>query len=91
MADCMLSTIDNPFNPFDNYTSWFAYDVQSGYYTPSYLARIVKSSPDLSEPDQELAIEQAIDEIVSLNINGMYMKVTRDTIIDPNLIPNPVS
>ena len=26
MTCCMLSTIDNPFNPFEDYSSWLMFD-----------------------------------------------------------------
>lgn len=81
MEESMLTTIDNPFSPFDEWEAWFAYDVSHGYHTASYLARIVVSSEELSEADRFLAITQAIDEIVKENINGMYKKVTRERII----------
>ena len=73
----MLTTIDNPFDPFTQYKEWFAYDLAAGYDTTSYLARIVRSSDELSDADQDLAIEQAINEIVDLNILGIYKKVTK--------------
>ena len=43
----MLTTIDNPFNPFDQFDEWFAYDVSKGYHTCSYLARIAKTSDEI--------------------------------------------
>ena len=27
----VLTTIDNPFDPFENCTSWFLFDVRKGY------------------------------------------------------------
>jgi hypothetical protein len=78
MRQAMLTTIDNPFSPFDEFEAWFAFDVSRGYHTPSYLARIVVASDELSDADKFLAIEQAIDEIVELNINGLYKKVIQD-------------
>ncbi|MFL6416751.1 MAG: hypothetical protein ACJ74Y_13900 [Bryobacteraceae bacterium] len=71
----MLTTVDNPFNPFTNWDEWFAYDEACGYHTTSYLARIVRTSDELSDADQDVAIEDAIDEIVRENINGLYRKV----------------
>lgn len=71
----MLTTTDNPFNPFTDYKAWFSYDAQLGYHTPSFLARIVWTSDDLSELDQRQAIEAGIDEIVRENILGVYKKV----------------
>ena len=78
MLRSMLTTIDNPHNPFDDYKAWFAWDLMHGYNTPSFLARIAQPSDDLSDPDQELAISQAIDEIVRENVLGVYRKLTRD-------------
>ena len=74
----MLTTVDNPFNPFTQFDEWYAYDVSKEYYTCAYLARITKSSDDLSELDQQLAIDSAMDEIVSLNILGIYLKVSKN-------------
>lgn len=74
----MLTTIDNPFDPFTQFNSWYAFDTQYGYNTSAYLARIVRSSDELSDPDQDVAMEQAIDEIVRLNIRGVYIKITAD-------------
>ena len=75
----MLTTIDNPFNPFNQYDDWFAYDIRKGYNTSSFLARIVITSNELSEAEQALAIEDAIDEIIKENVSGMYTRVSRDT------------
>lgn len=71
----MLTTVDNPFNPFTDYDEWYAYDEAQGYHTPALLARIVLTSDELSEADQDLAIEYGIDEIVQENILGIYKKV----------------
>lgn len=78
MADYMLTTVDNPFSPFTQFDEWYQWDQQAGYHTPSYLARIAISSDELSDADQDLAIEAAIDEIVELNVLGVYRKVLPD-------------
>ena len=70
----MLTTIDNPFAPFEQFTSWFLFDVEKGYNTCGYLARIVKLSDDMSQKEQEDEIERAIDEIISINPSGIYIK-----------------
>jgi hypothetical protein len=76
--DIMLTTIDNPWNPFTNYEEWYAYDRAQGYDTPGYLARITRMSFDLSDEDQEQAILNAINEIIQLNIRGIYRTIRRD-------------
>ncbi len=79
MTEHMLTTIDNPFNPFTHFDEWYAFDEASGYKTTGFLARVVKTSDDLSEPDQSLAIEQAITQIVEENVLGIYRKVSSDS------------
>lgn len=74
----MLTTIDNPYNPLTQFDEWYAWDEQMGYHTTEYLGRIVRTSKDLSDADYNLAVEQAIDEIVELNILGIYKKVKSD-------------
>lgn len=75
MTEYMLTTVDNPFNPHTHFKEWFAYDQKLGYNTLSFLSRIVRTSPELSEKDQELAIQSAIDEIVTENVLGLWRKV----------------
>ncbi len=75
--DFMLTTIDNPFNPFTQYDEWLAYDEQKGYYTNNYLARIAKISFELSDSEEEDEINNAIDEIVRLDPFLRYRKVKR--------------
>jgi hypothetical protein len=75
MAVHMITTIDNPYNPFTHFDEWFQFDESSGYHTTQYLARLTLTSPDLSDADESVVIENAIDEIMRENINGMYRKV----------------
>lgn len=71
----MLTTVDNPYDPFTQFDDWDAYDQRVGYYTMNYLARVARFSEDISYPDQEVAIQTAIDEIVNENVLGIYRKV----------------
>lgn len=81
VALTMLTTVDNPFNPVTNYDEWYAWDEASGYHTSAFLARIVKTSDDLSQADQDVAIDNAIDEIVRENVLGVYRKVSENGIV----------
>lgn len=75
MAEHMLTTVDNPYDPSTQWDEWFAFDAAAGYNTPAFLARVIKTSDELSSADQSVAIEQAIDEIVRENVLGIYRKV----------------
>lgn len=78
MRDVMLTTKDNPYNPFDQFDEWFAFDTQKGYNTCGYLARVCVSTDELGENEELEAVETAIDEILSFDVLGIYKKVTKD-------------
>lgn len=78
-TESMLTTVDNPYDPFTEFNEWLSFDTRKGYHTLALLARVTNTSEDLSEYDQNLAIDEAIDEIIFYNVSGMHKKVTRDT------------
>lgn len=63
----MLTTKDNPFNPWTNYDDWYAYDRDKGYNSPSYQARIAFTSDDLSDEENDQIINDAIEEIIRID------------------------
>jgi hypothetical protein len=78
MAITMLSLVSNPHDPFKDFLSWWHYDRDEGFDTAGFLARCVSTSSELSESDQELAVEQAIDDILANPaFDGLYKKVYR--------------
>jgi len=79
MSDSMLTTIDNPYDPFTQFEEWYAYDTSMGYNSCGYLARIAATSPDLTDYENEKEIDRAIDEIIELNIYGIYKRVTNES------------
>jgi len=76
----MLTTFDNPYDPFEQFDSWHMFDQDKGYNTCSYLARIARTSDQLSEEENELEIERAIDEIIKYDFMNIYKKVTKQTV-----------
>lgn len=78
MANCMLTTVDNPFNPFEQFTSWWLFDIEKGYNSCSRLMRIAKLSDDMSSKEEEDEIERAIDEIVKYDFLDVYKKVKKE-------------
>ncbi len=74
----MLTTVDNPYNPFTDFDAWLAFDINKGYHTSSFLARVAMVPEDLPEPYQSLAIQSAIDQVVEENVSGMWRKVSRE-------------
>lgn len=72
---CALTTIDNVYDPIKQFDQWLNYDNEKGYGTLSYLGRIVNTSDELTDEENESEIERAIDEIVALDPLGIYKKV----------------
>jgi hypothetical protein len=71
----MLTTVDNPFDPYENFDSWFLYDSQKGYNSCAYLSRVAHTSDQLSDYENDREIERAIDEIVKYDFMNLYRKV----------------
>lgn len=76
--EVMITTSDNPFDPFDEFRQWYAFDEANGYHTTALLGRLTFSSHELSELDQQQELELAIDEMIKFNITGKYVKVERE-------------
>ena len=96
----MLTTKDNPYSPFTHYDEWDTWDrfngwhinedgsVGLGYYTSAYLARVATTPDDGGSPAQYTrSINDAIDEILSYNVTGNYVKVQESDY--ENWIPEP--
>ena len=79
MYECMLSTIDNPYDPFEQFTLWLLFDNEKGYNSCGYLARIAQLSDDMSQKEIDEEVERAIDEIIFNDPFGIRTKVTRKT------------
>jgi hypothetical protein len=83
MAKTMLSTVDNPYNPFTHFDEWYEYDLDLARRENrpdccSYLARMSMESDDVSEAEQDEINEMVIDDIVKLNLNGKFIKITQN-------------
>ena len=77
-TQCLLTTFDNPFDPFEQFESWFLFDVEKGYYTCSKIDRIAKFTDDMTQKEYEAETERAIDEIISFDFLNIYRKVTKE-------------
>lgn len=78
MVEYRLTTFDNPFDPFDDFTQWLLFDNEKGYNTCGYLVRLLADLPDdLSEVEEEQEKEKAIDTIIANDFLNIYKKVER--------------
>ena len=75
--DFALTTVDNPFDPFDQFPSWFLFDVEKGYYTCSMLGNLVELSDDMTQKEIDEETERAIDDIIKHDPLNIYKKIFR--------------
>lgn len=78
-TEVMLTTFDNPYDPFEEFVPWFMFDISKGYYTCSLLARIARSSEEFTTVEEKAETERAIDAIIDNDFLNIYKKVTRTT------------
>ena len=81
--ECMLTTFDNPYNPFDDFTLWYLYDKEQGYNTCERLARIARLSSDMTQDEIDVETDRAMDEIIFYDFLNIYKKVWQEQ--EPNL------
>ena len=80
MATSMLTTIDNPFDPFEDFTSWMLFDKEKGYDSSERLMRIAQLSDDMTQKEVDDEIERAINEIIKYDFMNIYKKITQKSI-----------
>lgn len=81
--EAMLTTFDNEWDPFDNFSEWYSRDLelarqQNRRSASGYLAIIAACSDDVSDNEFNQVMNDAIDEIVELDLSGTFKKVTRE-------------
>ena len=79
-----LTTMDNPFNPLVDFNAWFMFDMEKGYNTSGYLARMCNFRDDMTQIEEMEETERAIDQIILTNPLNIYRKVSADTKIEIN-------
>ena len=72
-----ITTLDNPFDPIDDFDDWYRYDTDKGYNTCAYLDRIALTSSALIDEENSAEIERAIDEIIKYDFENKYLKIRK--------------
>lgn len=82
LRQCALTTIDNPFNPLEQFDEWFRFDVEKGYYSCSLLDRFMITSTKMSDEELMIETERAIDEIIKYDFTDTYKKVSKEVVVN---------
>lgn len=63
-ASIMLTTADNPFDPFTQFFAWFNYDWRMGYNTCGWIDKLAPTSDNLTDYENTWIIQRAINELL---------------------------
>ena len=83
-SNCMLTTFDNPYDPFNQFNSWFLFDVTKGYNSCELLGRFARISDSFTDEENDKEVERAIDEIIKLDFLNIYKKVKKSDKVNTN-------
>lgn len=77
--DVLITTYDNPFDPFKDFNRWYLEDQRLGYNSWEKVARFCSQSENMTQEEELADIEKAIDEVVMNDFTGIYRKVNRES------------
>ncbi len=72
-----VTTLDNPFNPFEDMENWKRWDEDHKYYTTELICRYLHDSDELPEDRYYEALEDAVDTVCRFNFTGNYRKLQK--------------
>lgn len=75
--ECRLTTTDNPFDPFEQFTSWYLFDMEKGYDCCGRVDRLVNITDEMTDYEIEREVERAIDRLVELDFTDTFKKFVK--------------
>jgi hypothetical protein len=74
----MLTTFDNPHDPFEDYAPWLSFDKEHNYDSAERVMRIAQLTDEMTDAEENAEIERAIDEIIKFDVLNVYKKVDKE-------------
>ena len=69
----MLTTIDNPYSPRDDYSKWLQWDQDNDYYTSELLASFMPDNiNDLDDEDFKNIYDSVVNELMQTDVLNIY-------------------
>ena len=73
----MLTTFDNPYNPFEQFDEWYSYDMEKGYDCCGRLDRLTHFTDEMTDDEMNQETERAIDRLIELDFTDTFTKITK--------------
>ena len=77
--DYLLTTIDNPYNPFEDFSLWDAFDREKGHNTCDLIGRLSQLSDDMTQREEEAEYDRVAEFIIYHDPHDKYKKFYRQT------------
>ena len=80
--DYLLTTIDNPYNPFDDFSNWYAFDMEKGHNTCDLIGRLAQLRDDMTQREEEEEYARVAEFILYHDPHDKYKKIFKQTATD---------
>jgi hypothetical protein len=78
IVECAITTIDNPYDPFEEFVLWDLFDKENGYNSNQKVARLVRFTENMTDKEMMIENERAIDTLIALDFTNTFIKVRRN-------------
>ena len=76
--DIRLTTFDNPYDPFEQFSLWYLYDTENNYNTLGKMDRLIRITDDMSDKEIDEERERVMDRLIELDFLNIYRKITKE-------------
>lgn len=74
----VLTTVDNPYSPVDEFKKWYIWDYQHGYMTAQRVAKVAKTNRYMTDAEAQRIINGVVDDFIRLDDAGIYKRIVID-------------
>lgn len=75
--DVLVTTVDNPINPFVDFTGWMNLDIAMGYDTCGLVNQMFMGYDNMSDEDQAIEYARMIRDLFTNDPLGVYTLAKR--------------
>ena len=76
-TEYMLTTFDNPYNPFEQFDQWLMFDKEKGYDSCERLMRLANISDEMTQKEIDEEVDRAMDRLIDIDITNTFTKIKR--------------
>lgn len=70
----MLTTVDNPYNPFEQFALWNLFDKEMGHNTCELIARLSKISYEMTQKEENDEYDRVVGFIIANDPFNKYKR-----------------